>query len=118
MQHTQDLESSSDYELLFLLGEALFPNEFAPTRQLWLVWPSLVLTLVPTISRQRMVPFRASMLTGISRSQTRLLCSARICGQDLGETWCAHCKLTLHCSCSLLEATVELDMEPASISFT
>ena len=66
MQHTQDLESSSDYELLFLLGEALFPNEFAPTSQLWLVWLSLVLTPVPTISRQRMVPFRAGMLTGVS----------------------------------------------------
>jgi hypothetical protein len=75
MQHTQDLESSSDYELLFLLGEALFPNEFAPTRQLWLLWPSLVLTLVPTISRQRMVAFRAGMLTGVSMTHVHGLSS-------------------------------------------
>lgn len=53
-----------------------------------------------------------------SCSRTQLLSLAHICGQDLGETWCAHYRLTLRCSCSLLATIVELDVEPINISFT
>ena len=67
-----------------------FQMSSRPLASLWFGRVGRSLLLLPSPARERCRLAQAEPLASVDL--TPLLCSAWICGQDLGETWCVHYK--------------------------